>query len=63
MFYFWKDDRNNEVDFGYILKIIGGIYERYLKRIYGFREKFKFVLVILEIMVVVFELMLVNDLY
>ena len=63
MFHFWKDDRNNEVDFGHIPKTIGGIYERYLKRIYGSREKFKPALAILEIMVAAFEPMPVDDLY
>ena len=61
MFHFWKDDRNN--DFGHIPKTIGGIYERYLKRIYGSREKFKPALAILEIMVAAFEPMPVDDLY
>ena len=63
MFHFWKDDRNNEVDYGHIPKTIGGIYERYLKRIYGSREKFKPALAILEIMVAAFEPMPVDDLY
>ena len=63
MFHFWKDGRNNEVDFGHIPKTIGGIYERYLKRIYGSREKFKPALAILEIMVAAFEPMPVDDLY
>ena len=63
MFHFWKDDRNNEVDFGHIPKTIGGIYERYLKRIYGSREKFKPALAILEIMVAAFEPMPVDNLY
>ena len=61
MFHFWKEDRNN--DFGHIPKTIGGIYERYLKRIYGSREKFKPALAILEIMVAAFEPMPVDDLY
>ena len=61
MFHFWKEDRNN--DFGHIPKTIGGIYERYLKRIYGSREKFKPALAILEIMVAAFEPMPVEDLY
>ena len=63
MFHFWKEDRNNEVDFGHIPKTIGGIYERYLKRIYGSREKFKPALAILEIMVAAFEPMPVDNLY
>ena len=63
MFHFWKDDRNNEVDYGHIPKTIGGIYERYLKRIYGSREKFKPALAILEIIVAAFEPMPVDDLY
>ena len=61
MFHFWKEDRNN--DFGHIPKTIGGIYERYLKRIYGSREKFKPALAILEIMVAAFEPMPVDNLY
>ena len=61
MFHFWKDDRNN--DFGHIPETIGGIYERYLKRIYGSREKFKPALAMLEIMVAAFEPMPVDDLY
>ncbi|KAJ7370914.1 hypothetical protein OS493_028988 [Desmophyllum pertusum] len=48
MFHFWKDEWNNQVDFNQLPKTIGGIYESYLKRVYGSREKFKPALAVLE---------------
>ncbi len=63
MFHFWKDDWNNQIDFNQLPKTIGGIYDRYLRRVYGSREKFKPALAVLEVMVAAFEPMKVDRLF
>ena len=63
MFHFWEDDLNNDADLKQLPKTIGGIYENYLKRVYGSREKFKSALAILEIMVAAFEPMQVDRVF
>ncbi|KAJ7370908.1 hypothetical protein OS493_028982 [Desmophyllum pertusum] len=63
MFHFWKDDWNNQVDFNQLPKTIGGIYESYLRRVYGSREKFKPALAVLEVMVAAFEPMQIDRLF
>ena len=63
MFHFWKDDWHNQVDLKQLPETIGGIYESYLKRAYGSREKFKPALAILEVMVAAFEPMQVDRLF
>ncbi|KAL9988026.1 hypothetical protein ACROYT_G002423 [Oculina patagonica] len=63
MFHFWKDDWNNQIDFNQLPKTIGGIYESYLRRVYGSREKFKSALAVLEVLVATFEPMRVDRLF
>lgn len=63
MFHFWKDDWNNRIDLNQLPKTIGGIYESYLRRVYGSREKFKPALAVLEVMVAAFEPMKVDRLF
>ena len=63
MFHFWEDEFSNDADLKQLPKTIGGIYENYLKRVYGSREKFKSALAILEIMVAAFEPMQVDRVF
>jgi len=63
MFHFWKDDWNNQIDLNQLPKTIGGIYESYLRRVYGSREKFKPALAVLEVMVAAFEPLHVDHLF
>ena len=63
MFHFWKDDWNNQMDFNKLPKTIGGIYDSYLRRVYGSRDKFKPALAVLEVMVAAFEPMEVDRLF
>ena len=63
MFHFWKNDWNNEIDLNQFPKTIGGIYESYLKRVYGSREKFKSALAVLEVMVATFEPLHIDRLF
>ena len=63
MLHFWKDDLNNQIDLRQLPKTIGGIYESYLRRVYGSREKFKSALAVLEVMVASFEPLHVDRLF
>ena len=55
MFHFWKNDWNSQIDLNQLPRTIGGIYESYLRRVYGSREKFQSALAVLEVMVAAFE--------
>lgn len=63
MFHFWKDDWNSQIDLNQLPKTIGGIYESYLRRVYGSREKFRSALAVLEVMVAAFEPLHVDRLF
>jgi len=63
MFHFWKNDWNNQIDLNQLPKTIGGIYESYLRRVYGSREKFKSALAVLEVMVAAFEPLRIDRLF
>lgn len=63
MFHFWKNDWNNQIDLNQLPKTIGDIYESYLRRVYGSREKFKSALAVLEVMVAAFEPLHVDCLF
>lgn len=63
MFHFWKNDWNNKIDLNQLPKTIGDIYESYLRRVYGSREKFKPALAVLEVMVAAFEPLHVDCLF
>ena len=63
MFHFWKNDWSNQIDLNQLPKTIGGMYESYLKRVYGSREKFKSALAVLEVMVAAFEPLHVDRLF
>ena len=55
MLQYGKDDWHNQADLDKLPKTVGEQYERYLRRAYGSREKFKPALAILEILVSTFE--------
>lgn len=62
MLHFWKNDPHS-VDLNKLPKTIGEQYERYLRRAYGSREKFKPALAILEILVAAYEPIQISDLF
>ena len=63
MFHFWKNDWNNQIDLNQLPKTIGGIYESYLRRVYGSRDKFKSALALFEVMVAAFEPLHIDRLF
>ena len=57
MLRYGKDDWHNQADLNKLPKTVGEQYEKYLRRAYGSRKKFKPALAILEILVATFELL------
>ena len=55
MLKYGKDDWHNQADLNKLPRTVGEQYERYLRRAYGSREKFKPALAILEILVATIE--------
>ena len=63
MLQYGKDDWHNQADLNKLPKTVGEQYERYLRRAYGSREKFKPALAILEILVATFEPLKANHIF
>ena len=63
MIQYGKDDWHNQADLNKLPKTVGEQYERYLRRAYGSREKFKPALAILEILVATFEPLKANHIF
>ena len=63
MLQYGKDDWHNQADLNKLPKTVGEQYERYLRRAYGSREKFKPALAILEILVATSEPLKANHIF
>ena len=63
MLHYGKDDWHNQADLNKLPKTVGEQYERYLRRAYGSREKFRPALAILEILVATFEPLTANHIF
>ena len=63
MLRYGKDDWHNQADLNKLPKTVGEQYERYLRRAYGSREKFKPALAILEILVATSEPLKANHIF